>query len=103
MSIQKESYYKLVKINDLSTVNRNTFIQIIGNITVFDEKNHKVVIDDGFGKHTIEIGSNVNIPFRIGQVIRVFGNWDGIKISIDQILEWSIDPNKITLLFQGLN
>ena len=103
MSIQKESYYKLVKINELSTVNRNTFIQIIGKITLFDEKNQKIILDDGFGKHTIELQPSTSNTFKAGQVIRVFGNWDGIKISIEKIIEWNIDPSKIAILFKGLN
>ncbi len=99
MSIQKESYYRLVKISELSTVNRNTFIQLVGNVTMVDEKNNKIIIDDSFGKHTIELGTTVEELFKTGQVVRVFGNWDGIKLSIEKILVWNIAPEKIPILF----
>ena len=98
MSIQKESYYRLVKISELSTVNRNTFIQLVGNITMVDDNTNKIIIDDSFGKHTIELGS-VEHTFKTGQVVRVFGNWDGIKLSIEKILQWNIQPDKIPILF----
>ena len=99
MSIQKESYFRLVKISELSTVNRNTFIQLVGNVTMVDEKNNQITIDDSFGKHTIELGTTVEESFKIGQVVRVFGNWDGIKLGIEKILVWNIEPEKIPILF----
>ena len=97
MSIQKESYYKLVKISDLAMVNRNTFVQIIGKITLIDDT--KMQINDSFGTHTIEIGKNPDISFKPNSVIRVFGNWDGIKIFVEKILDWNIAPDKIPILF----
>ena len=97
MSITKDSYYKLVKISELPTVNRNTFIQLVGNIIHIDDQN--IQIDDSFGKHTIEIGKTVDISVKLGQVLRVFGNWDGIRLSIEKILEWNIAPDKIPILF----
>ena len=97
MSIQKESYYKLVKIPDLATLNRNTFVQIIGKITHID--NNKLQINDSFGTHTIEIAKNTDISFKTNAVIRVFGYWDGIKIIVEKIIDWNIAPDKIPILF----
>lgn len=97
MSIQKESFYKLVKIPDLATLNRNTFVQIIGKITHIDD--NQVQISDSYGTHTIEIGTKTDISFNMNGVIRVFGNWDGIKITVEKIMDWKIDPAKIPILF----
>lgn len=100
MSIQKESYYRLVKISELSTVNRNSFIQLAGSITSIDEENKKIVIDDSFAKHTIELGTGIEQSFKPGQVVKVFGNWDGIKLSVEKILPWTIPADKIPILFK---
>ena len=97
MSIQRESYYRLVRIKDLPTLNRNTFIQIVGSITHIDDQN--IQIDDTFGKHTIEIDRTAEISVKLNQVLRVFGNWDGIRLGIEKILEWNITPEKIPILF----
>lgn len=102
MSISKETFYKLVKITELSTLNRNSFIQIIGKIILFDETNNRLQIDDTFGQLTIEIGKNKDFTAKKGQVIRVYGTFDGIKMSIEKIIDWSIEPEKIPILFSGL-
>ena len=101
MSVIKESYYKLVKISDLTAVNRNTFIQIIGKIILYDKTNEKIQIYDSFGTHTIDLGKNKDFNGAAGQVIRVFGNYDGIKIIVEKIIDWSIPPEKIAILFSG--
>jgi len=100
MSIQKESYYRLVKISELSSVNRNSFIQLVGSITSVDEENKKIVIDDSFAKHTIELGSGIEQTYKPGQVVKVFGNWDGIKLSVSKILQWIIPSEKVPILFK---
>lgn len=99
MSIQPESYYKLVKISDLPTLNRNTLVQLVGQITLYDESEKKIQFDDTYGKHTIELGKSLDIALQEGKVIRIFGNWDGIKISVEKILEWDIVTEKLPVLF----
>ena len=100
MSIQKDVFYRLVKISDLATLNRNTFVQIIGKITLLDGT--KVQIDDSFSKHTIELGERNDSFIQLGRLIRVFGNWDGIKMTIEKILELNIDSDKIPILFSPI-
>lgn len=102
MSIKNESYYKLVKIPDLATLNRNTLVLIAGIISSYDENNKKIILDDGFGKHTIEVTESNQGKFSEGKVVKAFGRWDGIKITFEKILEWNILPDKLHILFLGL-
>lgn len=102
MSISKESYFKLVKLSELSNLNRNTSIQVIGKIISYDESNQKLQIDDSFGSLSIDIGKKPDFTLKVGQVIRIFGSYDGIKILIEKIIDWAIDPEKIPILFSEL-
>ena len=102
MSITKESYFKLVKLSELSKLNRNTSIQVIGKILSYDKMNQKLQIDDTFSTLSIDIGKKLDITLKVGQVIRAFGSYDGIKILIEKIIDWPIEPEKIPILFTGL-
>lgn len=101
MSITPETYHKLVKISELSTLNRNTSIQLVGVVSLYDEQNLKIHLNDTFGDLFIDLGKTPEIPLTQGKVVRVFGNWDSIGITVEKILEWDIVPEKIPILFSS--
>ena len=100
MSLQKEPFYKMTKISDLSKVMKNSPIQIIGIVKNYSSAEKKLILDDLTGVHTIFVPDKIApIKYQDGMVVRIFGKWDGIKLSlIDQILEWNIEPDKIPLV-----
>ena len=101
MSITRETNYKLVKLNELPTLNRNTFIQIVGLVSLYDEHVQQIQLDDSFGKISIELGKAPEFTIAKNKVVRIFGNWDGIKISVEKVLEWDILPEKLPILFSS--
>ena len=94
--MNKEPFYRLVKINELSKIEKNSLIQIVGSIeNIGDEKS--IVLNDGDSNISLKIKDD-DVILALQEIIRVFGRWDGIKIEVEKVLKWKIPKEKLQFL-----
>ena len=95
MSINTEPYFKLVKIDELSKIPKASQIQLVAKIEKIMDSN-TLILNDGTGNYSLK---NVQTDkYNVDHVIRVFGKWNGIDITVDKILDWDIPKEKLNLL-----
>ena len=96
MSINKEPYYQLVKIGELSKISSGTLVQMVGNIDKVIEDTKTLIIIDETGTHSLKVSNRNDLTnHKENSVVRVFGRWNGLEISIEKLLEWDIPKDKM--------
>lgn len=99
LNIYQPEFYSKITIQNLSQAPINQKVQIIGQIKEISDE--RITIDDKTGQTSLFIGKiemiNKN-KLKTGNIIRIFGIWNGIELKIDKILEWNIPFDKLSLL-----
>lgn len=101
MSLNKEPFYKLVKIGELSQVSKSSMIQFVGMIDNYDSNSNTITLNDQTGNYSLKLPDQFK-DMSDKKVLRIFGRWDGINVTVENILEWNIPKEKLSLVHSNI-
>ena len=97
MDIEQLEFYHLLAIEELTKSSINQKVQVIGKVEQFTSNTNRIVFTDASGSYTLFYELK---DLSLGDVIRVYGTWDGIQLKPDKLLHWEIDSKNIPRLFK---